>query len=71
MTRHDSGYTPFSGRHHETPTPVLVERLWRARKRADGAVLSCGLYLHPHGIEARCGFDDEVKPVDVARRENA
>jgi hypothetical protein len=22
-------------------------------------VLSCALYLHPHGIEARCGYSNE------------
>jgi hypothetical protein len=22
-------------------------------------VLSCALYLHPHGIEARCGYRNE------------
>jgi hypothetical protein len=25
-----------------------------------GKVMSCGLYLHPHGIEARCGYHDEA-----------
>jgi len=23
-------------------------------------VLSCGLYLHPHGVETRCGYRDEA-----------
>jgi hypothetical protein len=38
-------------------------------------VLSCGLYLHPLGIEARCGYDNEenllmsqvLKTPDAAR----
>jgi len=58
MTRDDS-YTPFSGRHRELPTPVLVQRLWRAQKSSSISVLSCGLYLHPIGFEARCGYGNE------------
>jgi hypothetical protein len=26
-----------------------------------GRVLSCGLYAHPHGVEARAGFRDETE----------
>ena len=55
----DEGYSPFSGRHSGPPVPVLVERLWRLQNTQDGAVLSCGLYLHPLGIEARCGYANE------------
>lgn len=45
-----------------------MERTSRARPgatsvaRAEGAerhVLSCGLYLHPHGFEVRCGYGNE------------
>jgi hypothetical protein len=38
--------------------PILAQRLWRARKLAS-SVLSCGLYLNPHGIEARSGYGNE------------
>jgi hypothetical protein len=58
MTRDDS-YTPFAGRHHRPPEPVLVQRLWRAQKPQSQTVLSCGLYLHPIGFEARCGYGNE------------
>ena len=58
MTRHDN-YTPFGGRRSEPPTPVLVQRLWRAQKSQSAKVLSCGLYLHPCGIEARCFYGHE------------
>jgi ribosomal protein L32 len=54
-----SDYSPFNGRHREPPTPVLVQRLWRLQKAQSVKVLSCGLYLHPHGIEARCGYGNE------------
>ena len=39
--------------------PILVQRLWRAQRAQRVNVLSCGLYLHPHGIEARCGYANE------------
>jgi hypothetical protein len=29
------------------------------QKAQSANVLSCGLYLHPHGIEARCGYGNE------------
>ena len=51
----DKGYSPFSGRHSGPPGRVLVERLWRVQKAQSANVLSCGLYLHPYGIEVRCG----------------
>jgi hypothetical protein len=53
------GYSPFEGRRREPAMPVLVERLWRLRSPS-GRVLSCALYLHPHGIESRCGYRDEA-----------
>jgi hypothetical protein len=58
MTRDDS-YTPFGGRRAGPPTPILVQRLWRVQKPSSGNVLSCGLYLHPIGFEARCGYGNE------------
>jgi len=58
MTRDDS-YTPFGGRRSGPPTPVLVQLLWRAQKPDSVSVLSCGLYLHPYGVEARCGYGNE------------
>jgi hypothetical protein len=58
MTRDDS-YTPFSGRRSGPPPPILVQRLWRMQKAQSANVLSCGLYLHPLGIEVRCGFGNE------------
>ena len=58
MTRDDS-YSPFRERWSGPPSPVLVQRLWRVQKAHSANVLSCGLYLHPHGIEARCGYRDE------------
>ena len=68
MTRDDS-YTPFAGRRREPPTPVLVKWLWRARKAQTGSVLSCALYLHPSGIEARCfyGNGDDLLMSHVER----
>ncbi|HEY1307710.1 MAG TPA: hypothetical protein VGF24_29365 [Vicinamibacterales bacterium] len=51
-------YSPFTGRRADPPKPVLVQRLWRVTN-AHGSVLSCGLYLHPYGIEARCGYGSE------------
>jgi hypothetical protein len=56
----DEPYTPFGGRIQGPPTLTLVERLWRLRNPRNFRVLSCGLYLHPHGIEARCGYDNEA-----------
>jgi hypothetical protein len=38
---------------------VLIERVWRLRLARAGRILSCGTYLHPHGIEVRCGYDNE------------
>jgi hypothetical protein len=58
MTRDDS-YTPFGGRRTKPVAPILVQRLWRVQKPQRLSVLSCGLYLHPHGIEARCGYGNE------------
>jgi hypothetical protein len=58
MTR-DDGYAPFAGRRQERPTLTLVTRLWRAKKPQSVNVLSCALYLHPHGIEVRCGYGNE------------
>ena len=53
-------YAPFEGHGRREPSAlVLVERVWRLRSPS-GRVLSCTLYLHPHGIEARCGYRDEV-----------
>ena len=72
MTRDDS-YTPFSGRRAgPPPTPILVQRLWRVVSKG-GTVLSCGLYLHPHGIEARCGCgnDDNLLMSHVERTPDA
>lgn len=58
MTRDDS-YTPFGGRRAgPAAAPILVQRVWRVCNRY-GSVLSCGLYLHPYGIEARCGYGNE------------
>jgi hypothetical protein len=46
MTR-DESYSPFGGRRGgEPPSPILVQRLWRAQKPSSLSVLSCGLYLH-------------------------
>jgi hypothetical protein len=36
-----------------------VQRLWGVQKPQSLNVLSCGLYLHPCGIEARCGYGNE------------
>jgi hypothetical protein len=58
MTRDDS-YTPFGGRRSGSTTPVLVQRLWRVPSAQSVNVLSCGLYLHPYGIEARCSYGEE------------
>jgi hypothetical protein len=59
MTR-DDNYTPFTGpRPGEPPTPILIQRLWRAQKSSRRSVLSCGLYRHPIGFEARCGYGNE------------
>ena len=58
MTR-DNEYSPFAGRRREPPTPILVNRLWRARKTESMSVLSCATYLHPCGIEVRCGYGNE------------
>jgi hypothetical protein len=33
--------------------------LWRVQKAQSATVLSCGLYLHQYGIEARCGYGNE------------
>ena len=55
----DAPYTPFSGRISEPAKPILIERLWRLPLVRTGRILSCGLYLRPHGIEVRCGYDDE------------
>jgi hypothetical protein len=42
------------------PTPVRVQRLWRATEAGRISVLSCGLYWHPIGFEARCEYRDEA-----------
>lgn len=63
----------------ETPAPVRIEPQWRVRMGPSGRALSCGLYAHPRGVEARCGYRDEddllysrLEPdIDVARRRAA
>jgi len=72
MTRDDS-YTPFSGRRAgPPPTPILVQRLWRICHRL-GDVLSCALYLHPYGFEAKCfyGNDEHALMSHVERTPDA
>ena len=59
MMTSDDSYTPFGGRRDGPPSPILVQRLWRVQKSQSASVLSCSLYLHPFGIEARCGYNDE------------
>jgi hypothetical protein len=55
----DPIYTLFGGERLGPPTLVFVERVWRLRHPRSGKVLSCALYLHPHGIETRCGYQSE------------
>jgi hypothetical protein len=62
MTR-DDAYTPFGvgGSRREPSKPILVTRLWRAKKPQSVNVLSCALYLHEAsgGFEVRCGYGNE------------
>jgi hypothetical protein len=58
MTR-DNNYSPFLGRHSRPTEPVLVQRLWRAQKPANGTVLACAMFLHPLGFEVRCWAGNE------------
>jgi hypothetical protein len=51
-------YSPFDGRRREPAAPVLVEQLWSLRSAQSGKLLTCGLYTHPFGIEARCSLGD-------------
>lgn len=44
-------YSPFSGSHHrDKAMPVRIERVWWLQS-SSGKVLSCGLYLHPYGVD--------------------
>jgi hypothetical protein len=43
----------------EPPAPVRIEVRWRVLMGPSGRVLSCGLYEHPRGVEARCGYRDD------------
>jgi hypothetical protein len=59
MTRHDSGYTPFSGRHSEPPTLELIEMLWRV-VGPSGKEIVCGVYRVETGLEVRCHSAESI-----------
>ena len=54
-----SDYSPFNGRRREPTAPVLIEQRWSLRSGQSGKLLTCGLYTHPYGIEARCSLGDD------------
>jgi hypothetical protein len=58
MTRQDSGYTPFKGRHREPPVPVLIEQCWRVIGPSQ-RVIVCGIYESVAGrVEVRCHWSE-------------
>jgi hypothetical protein len=59
MPRHDSGYSPFSGRRQEPPKLELLEMLWRV-VGPSGKAIVCGAYETAAGIEARCHYETSV-----------
>jgi hypothetical protein len=66
VTTMSDEYTPFSGRQSGSEKPTLVKRVWHVRHPRSGKILSCGLYLHPLGIE--CAAATRTKTTCSGRR---
>lgn len=39
----------------DPPAPVRIEERWRVTMAPTGRELTCGLFVHPHGVEVRYG----------------
>jgi hypothetical protein len=67
MTRDDSGYSPFLGRHLQPPSLDLVEMLWRVGGPS-GKPIVCGIYRDAVGLQVICHYSESIEAMIRSER---